>query len=143
MQQFDSTISLLRMRGFRITPIRKAIIMMFYDYSLPLTPTEVIAKLSDQKIRANKTTVYREIDFLLQQAILQSVQLGDGSLRYEPTSTPHHHHLICKNCGTIDDIVLENDLTEQEEKITHATKFKILDHSLEFFGLCYSCQMKI
>ena len=53
-----------------------------------------------------------------------------------------HHHLICNICNAV--IEVEDDLLEQlEEKIKKQYKFKILDHSVKFYGICEECQKKM
>lgn len=90
------------------------------------------------KLSVNKTTVYRQLDKLFQDKKIVEVELGDGKKRYESTRLDHHHHLICKKCGRLEDICLD------EKKILGAvgkkTNFKVESHNLEFFGLCVNCR---
>ncbi|HMR01620.1 MAG TPA: transcriptional repressor, partial [Candidatus Gracilibacteria bacterium] len=87
----------------------------------------------------NKTTIYREVYFLLEQNILVEIDFGDRKKRYESASSEHHHHIICLKCSKVQDIQLESDLSEDQKKIEQETNFKITNHSLEFFGLCNTC----
>ena len=50
-----------------------------------------------------------------------------------------HHHLICTRCNAV--IEVEDDLLEElEDRIGKEYEFKIVDHSLQFFGICKQCQ---
>lgn len=89
------------------------------------------------KLKVNKTTVYRQIEKMLQKNLLIEVELGDGKKRYELKSLGHHHHLVCKKCGNIDDIYLDEKFLIK--KVNRLTKFKIESHNLEFFGRCVKC----
>ena len=50
----------------------------------------------------------------------------------------HHHHLVCDNCGAIEDIPLSEALLLNQVK--KQTDFQVNSHMLEFFGLCPTCQ---
>lgn len=91
-----------------------------------------------KKLKVNKTTVYRQIEKLVSSDILIEVELGDGKKRYELKSLEHHHHLVCKKCGKLEDIRLNEDFILKE--VSNKTKFKIETHNLEFFGLCNNCK---
>lgn len=89
----------------------------------------------------NKTTIYRELFFLLENNFIKEVEFGDGKKRYEITlNKPHHHHVVCLNCKEIVNIPLEKELDEEENKIEKITNFKLTSHMLEFFGLCPNCK---
>lgn len=90
-----------------------------------------------KKIGVNKTTVYRQIEKLLEKKILTEIDFGDGKKRYELKSLGHHHHIVCKNCGKLEDIEIDED--NLIKSVTGKTSFKIESHSLEFFGKCLSC----
>lgn len=88
----------------------------------------------------DKTTVYREIAFLKTLEMVREIQFGEGQQRYELTPEDHHHHIVCVRCRRVDDIVLENDLDTAEKEIARLKSFRVMSHSLEFFGLCSRCQ---
>lgn len=85
------------------------------------------------------TTVYRSLESLVAMGLVQAVDLGDGERRYEVVAPgEHHHHLICKKCGT--STHLDSCLVEQiEESIRKDYKFQIDSHVFEVFGLCENC----
>jgi len=79
--------------------------------------------------------------FLKETGIVKEIQfLHERVKRYELSSLDHHHHLICLKCKKVEDVVLESHLEEQEEKILRSTGFHVLNHSLEFLGICHSCR---
>lgn len=124
----------------RNTPIRNALLNVLAQNKKPLTPQEILSGLEKKGIKANKTTVYRQIESLLEYKILNEVNLADRSKRYELSDEHgHHHHLVCLECGNIEDVELPEDLKKQEQLVWKKTKFKVLQHSLEFFGICKKC----
>lgn len=117
-----------------MTSIRKGLFSLFKNTTSPLSANDILAK-----IEANKSTIYREIEVLLKSDYLIEVDFADGIKRYELASLSHHHHLVCLKCHAIQDVVLKEDLSKDEAKIGKDNKFKIVKHSLEFFGYCQNC----
>lgn len=103
---------------------------------LPIDAATLISKL-----KVNKTTVYRQLDKLLSEDKVIEVELGDGKKRYETKSHGHHHHVVCKKCGLIEDLEFDESLFFS--KLYNKTNFKIENHNLEFFGLCIKCKPKL
>jgi Fe2+ or Zn2+ uptake regulation protein len=116
---------------YRQTKARKAIIKIFEDSPLPLTAQEV-----NKIISVNKTTIYRELDFLVKQNLLTQINFGDGLTRFEKIKD-HHHHLICDKCGKVEEVVLDESILFQP---ANKVNFTVTRHSLEFFGQCGNCR---
>ncbi len=127
------------LQNYRKTPVRDKLIELFAE-GLLLSVSQMQDLLKFSGLIPNKTTLYREIEFLMGNSVIQEVELGDGKKRYERTSGEHHHHLVCTICKAIDDVALESDLDSFEKNIEDTKKFKVTRHSLEFFGICNSCQ---
>lgn len=140
MSSLLNILTTLQRRGFKETRVRKAIIDTLLNIKSPLSAPELQSLLKSKNIVANKSTIYREIAFLKDQRIVKEIHFGEDKKRYEIEGEDHHHHVFCIKCDRVEDIKLEQELTEEERKISQATNFKILNHSLEFFGLCKSCQ---
>lgn len=143
MQLSDIIFSNLRIRGHKLTTGRKCIIKILAYGESPVSVTELLESLQQENISLNKTTVYRELEFLRQQKIVREIQFGERNKRYEITIADHHHHLVCKKCKQVEEIVsegLESNLSLMEKEIFRQKKFQEIYHSLEFFGLCRKCQ---
>lgn len=140
MMKFEVILEKLRSGGFRLTRARKAIIRIFLDSGTPLSAVEVMTLLQSNKVNVNKTTVYREIDFLMSHDLLYELHLGDGRKRYEATKDDHHHHLFCVSCSGIECVELDKCLEAEEKKISEEKNFRTIKHSLKFPGLCAKCQ---
>ena len=124
--------------NFKKTPARLAISKFLAGSNTPVDVEQIIQHLRSQKLETNKVTVYRILDFLLKNQVIDRVEFGEGKYRYELKKN-HHHHLICTNCGRVQDV--EANVVEKLEKEIQKNKnFKVQSHSLEFFGLCKDCQ---
>ncbi|MFC1770027.1 Fur family transcriptional regulator [Nitrospirota bacterium] len=130
----------LRDSGFRITKARSAMVEAICDANAPLAASDLLSELAEDGLRVNKTTVYRELDFLKEQRIVRELDIGDGRKRFELWPHHHHHHLICTSCHMVECIELQRCLKDEHEHISRTSSFKVKDHSLKFFGLCERCQ---
>ena len=133
-------IEQLKKSGERITPVRQALLENFCRHSKPQTSQELLFDLEKKGFKVNKTTIYRQLEVLQKSGLIKEINFADRSKHYELSSDDHHHHLICQRCHKVEDVSLDNDLDKQEHKIWQKNHFKILQHSLEFFGLCNKCQ---
>ncbi|MCL4367132.1 transcriptional repressor [Patescibacteria group bacterium] len=132
---------LLKEQRLRNTRFRQAILQTLDHQASPISAPDLLRKLQISGYSINKTTVYREMDILLAKGLVEEVRFNEDVRRYELKSA-HHHHLICQTCQKIEEIAFAHDLSDKEAEILATKKFKVLKHSLEFFGLCESCQKK-
>ncbi len=139
MSRFNAILDRFRADGHRITKARENILKIFLASKVPLSAAELNSRLVTVNITVNKTTIYREIDFLKKQKIIRELQFGDGKKRFEWPDN-HHHHLVCISCDSIECIELDGCLEAEEKKILKENNFKTINHSLEFQGLCAKCQ---
>lgn len=137
----EQLIEALRTKGFRITKIRQAMIEALVAARQPVSAPQLLEQVSEKHPSVNKTTIYRELDFLADNKILSEIDILDGMKRYEILHpNHHHHHLVCTSCRDIQCVeVPHHDLHALEGKIQQTHKFTVQSHVLEFFGLCEKC----
>lgn len=86
-----------------------------------------------------RATVFRSVDVLVEQGMLDRVTFPDGTHRYRLCGGPHHHHLTCTQCHRI--VELSVCLPEDQlSTLASQTGFAIEGHAIEFFGRCPTCQ---
>jgi len=136
--QLEEVYQMVKSNGGRFTKVRRAVIEILFSASQPLSALDIIQNLKEIKILVNRTTVYRELLYLVENDIVKEIKFKDN-LRYFEISQNHHHHLVCTNCHTIKEITLGDHLEKQEKHIWRKEKFKVIDHALEFYGLCKKC----
>ncbi|MDA1316607.1 MAG: Fur family transcriptional regulator [bacterium] len=122
----------------RITPSRKAMIDIFASTDHPLSAVQMHKLLKRLNINANITTVYRELEFLLNHTVIHKIDISGATTYYESSEGDHHHHAICTSCGNIQDVTI----SDEEAFLTNVRKphdFTIKRHSVEFYGHCGTC----
>lgn len=133
----------LKAGGERMTPLRGALLAILKKSREPKTPQELLTSLAKRGFNANKTTVYRQLETLARYNVVSAVNFADRVTRYEMVNeNGHHHHLVCIKCGLIEDVKFKTDLDEKEKMIWKKHAFRVLQHSLEFFGICKKCVRK-
>ncbi len=126
-----------------MTKVRTSILGQFLSAKIPLSASDIQMKLSQDGFSTNKTTIYRELSAIRNAGIIKKIMFGDRNERYELAEDDHHHHLVCVSCKKIENIPLmklEKRLDDEEFLISKKNHFKVMHHSLEFFGYCHTCQ---
>ncbi len=129
---------ILREHGHRATPGRLSLLQVLHAADAPLAIPEILKRL---KGAIDQATIYRALESLSEVGIVRRVDMHHAHAHYElTTGSKHHHHLICKQCGKIED-VKHCDVSAVEAHIIKKSKsFRLIeDHSLEFFGICKTC----
>ncbi len=90
----------------------------------------------------SKATVYRTLNLLVEEKVVEEHDFGKGQKYYERmVERPHHDHLICIRCGRI--IEFENPQIERlQEAVAKRENFVISYHSHKMFGACSRCHGK-
>ncbi|MDB5225144.1 MAG: ferric uptake regulator, fur family [Candidatus Adlerbacteria bacterium] len=84
----------LRAAGSRATPGRLALLAVLERARCPLTVSELEEKLPD----LNEVTLYRAAEALAAAGLLRQ-GMREGVMQYEYAGRPHHHHMVCTDCG--------------------------------------------
>ena len=101
---------------------------------------EICMALHKRGLKISRATVYRTIEMLVKNNLIDKLEIGDGRARYEYNDKYlHHDHLICTNCGKI--IEFHNESIEKlQSKIADQNDFKLSYHRHQLFGLCKDCK---
>jgi Fe2+ or Zn2+ uptake regulation protein len=138
MTSSEPNFSHLRSHGFRLTPQRLAILEVLRSASCHLTPIEVCKRATQVMPGLTEATVYRTLNFLVDQGLALAAHVGSGQMVYE-IADQKHHHLICRACGQTQKID-HTDLTALYEHFQVSTGYQIDSMHVTFFGLCPNCQ---
>jgi Fur family ferric uptake transcriptional regulator len=132
----------LQSQGYKLTPQREATVRVLLENEADhLSAEDVFMLVKDKAPEIGLATVYRTLELLSELHVVEKMNFGDGVARYDlrnDSTHHHHHHLICVQCGAVDEI-MEDWLTELEERLEREYLFRVLDHRLDFQGICYRC----
>ena len=129
----------LRQKGYKLTKSRREVIRIFRQAATPLSVSDVHQRLAETA--ADLASIYRTIHLLCDLGVITKLEFHEHTYRYELSDlfAPHHHHLICRNCGIIENLFNECLPVGLEEKILAQAGFQVESHVLEFFGTCRNC----
>lgn len=137
-KRFDIIILKLRDHGHKMTPQRLAIVKILAKSEGHPSVEDIHAQIKKDFPTMSLATVYRNI--VLIKSLGEILELGfpDGSNRYDGNTPYSHPHIICIKCKKIVDLDLDS-LDDMQNEIAEETDFKILNHRLDFFGICSNC----
>ena len=137
-KRFDIIIQKLRDNGHKITPQRLAIVKILAKSEGHPSVENIYDQIKRDFPTMSLATVYRNI--VLIKLLGEVLELGfpDGSNRYDGNKPNPHPHVICIKCKKIVDPCLDS-LDEMKKEVADETDFKILNHRLDFFGICGDC----
>lgn len=123
-------IDVLRTRGYRITNARVAVVEILTNAAEPLSISMIV-----ERATADEASVYRTVELLQREGLINEVQVRGGALRFE-LSHHHHHHAVCTECG----MVVHLPCGEEPKAPRRVLGFaRIISHDLTFYGLCSKC----
>ena len=124
----------------RRTQNQERIVEILKGLTKPVSAQDLYMKLRSHGHSIGLATVYRSLEALKLEGLVQMRTLSSGESLY---SLPQEdrHHLTCLRCGRSISID-ECPVHELEHELQHDHKFRIYYHTLEFFGLCPDCQAK-
>jgi Fur family transcriptional regulator, ferric uptake regulator len=133
----DKINSLFQQKGYRMTKQREQVYKTLT--CIPQSAQQIFSLLNKQKSTIDKVTVYRTLNCLAKLGLVSQTQFQDQIAKYEIVKkNGHHHHLVCNNCGLVEDVPVNENFFIN--KIKKQTDFLISSHILEFFGICHKCQ---
>jgi len=131
-------IDRLHTHGFRMTSQRMAILHTLHHAGGHVSPTEVYERARRDQPGLTETTVYRTLEFLVENGFALAAHVGGGKLVYELTEE-NHHHLICRKCGKT--VAVEHAaLAGLYAQLNASTGYRLDASHVTFLGLCPDCQ---
>jgi Fur family ferric uptake transcriptional regulator len=127
----------IREHGFRVTPQRMLLLDAICEGNGHTTLDEIYERVKTKAPGINQATVYRSLDFLCELRLVVSAEI-EGHRVYEIASEIPHHHLVCRGCGSSQDLT-DYHFQELRDHLLEVHGFKAdLDH-LVITGLCAKC----
>jgi Fur family ferric uptake transcriptional regulator len=130
----------LRSRGYRVTPQRQLVLEAVARLN-HATPEEIAACVQQTAKGVNISTIYRTLELLDSLGLVAHTHLNHGAPTYHLATEAAHVHLVCQNCGKIDEA--------SQEEVAPLTKVLDDQHGFEtnvahltVFGLCNDCRSK-
>lgn len=131
---------ILRDNGCKVTPQRLAVYDMLSHTTEHPTAEMIYQKVKEQYPTMSFATVYKSVEIFSKLGVIQVLNTGEDSFRYD-AKTSEHPHIKCTKCGRVND-VSHLDARAVESLAENETGFKVNGHQFYFYGICPDCQKK-
>ena len=131
-------IEILRARGLRMTPQRRAIVGEIMRTQGHISPTALVRRVQGEMPGVNASTIYRTLSLLEEVGVLAHAHLESGA-EYHRAEDPAHVHLTCSNCGAEDDLSI-GETKELAELIEARHDFEPDLTHFAISGMCGDCR---
>jgi Fur family ferric uptake transcriptional regulator len=128
--------------GQRYTKGRRALVELLVTLDRPVTVPEIVTH--DPALA--QSSAYRSLAALTDAGVVRRIITSDDHGHFELAEIltgDHHHHLVCSNCGSVEDFVVPSDVERAIESLTtdigSRHGFEIQGHSLDLHGICRAC----
>lgn len=123
--------------NMRLTSQRQVILEELRKVKSHPTANEVYDMVRKRLPRIGLGTVYRNLDLLAEIGIIRKLEAGGELKRFDGDISPHYH-IRCVKCNKIEDIFIPRH-QDLEQKAATCCNYKILDHHVQFSGICSNC----
>ncbi|TLS69141.1 transcriptional repressor [Mariprofundus erugo] len=121
----------------KLTSQRQALLDFINASNRHWDADELARALADAGTPMGIATVYRGLAALESAGLLDSIQLADKK-RYERADKAHHDHMICTDCGAIEEFA-HPTIESLQLSVAADRGFTVSGHQLVIFGLCRGC----
>ncbi len=128
-------------RSVKLTPLRRRILELVWRSHAPVGAYEILEHLAgDDGRRAAPPTVYRSLDFLIEQGLVHRIETLNAFVGCAHPESPHEaQYLICERCGD----AVEFEIAGLSKKINTAAAaqgFEVGGQTIEVRGHCQDCR---
>lgn len=131
----------LEAKGRRFTSNHRLVIDVLADAGQPLTIPQILPRTPG----VPQSSVYRTLTVLEEAEAVSRLAVGSNHAHFELSEHlgRHHHHLVCRSCGTVIDVDFTPETeTMIESALTHLAvqhSFQVDEHQIDAIGYCADC----
>lgn len=106
-----------------------------------LSADDIFHMLRSNGNNASLATVYRVLGQFESAGIVTKLKLDNDLSMYELSDGEHHDHIICVECGNIEEFY-NKELEDIQSSIVESMGAEMVDHSLNIYVTCANCRNK-
>lgn len=131
----------LKEKHLKVTPQRLAIYNMLLNTHKHPSVETIYKSLEESHPAMSLATVYKTLDTFKKKGLVQELNVGEDSFRYDATCE-FHPHFICEKCHTVVDLQSVEELGPIIESLNEKNNFLIKREQMYFYGICSDCLNK-
>ena len=120
---------------------REVILDVIKNNRIHPTAEEIYNLVVNEEPKISKSTVYRNINILVEQGVIQKITMATGPDRYDYLHE-EHYHAICEVCGEVFDFCYDFEKEKIIKSIKQQTNINIDVNSITVNGICEKCKSK-
>lgn len=137
--RLNEMIAKLKEEGCRLTPQRLAVVKILAASQEHLSVEKIYGRVKADFPSTSLATIYKTVTLLRKVGEVMELGFVDDSNRYDGIRPYPHPHLICTKCKKIVDPDIPT-LSDLPQELAEKTGYSIVNHRLDFFGICPQCQ---
>jgi Fur family ferric uptake transcriptional regulator len=131
-----ANIDELKSTGLKATLPRLKILDVFHKGTQRhMTAEDVFRVLLEERSDIGLATVYRVLTQFEQAGILSRSHFESGKAVYEINEGTHHDHLLCLDCGRVEEFY-DPEIERRQNEVAKLKGFEIADHALSLYAHC-------
>lgn len=131
-----TNIDELKNTGLKATLPRLKILELFQrGNNRHMTAEDIYRLLLEERSDVGLATVYRVLTQFEQAGILIRSHFESGKAVYELDEGQHHDHLVCLDCGKVEEFY-DAEIEKRQHAVAKAKGFTITDHALSLYATC-------
>ena len=128
----------LREAGLKVTAPRLLILQLLEEQHNHLSAEEIHQQLQQAGHEVGAATVYRALLQFEQAGLVTRHNFEGDRCVFELERGEHHDHLVCVQCGRVEEFV-DEIIEARQAHIAKTHQFELTDHTLVIYGKCQAC----
>jgi Fe2+ or Zn2+ uptake regulation protein len=140
MRAPDELTELFRSSGRKVTPQRQCIFRLLEGNESHPTAEAVYEEARSEMETISLKTVYQTLHELAELGEIAALDLGTGTVRFDPNVEKSHHHLVCRSCGKVRDLNVA--FAGLSVPASEVQGYEVDGAEVVFRGLCGACRRR-
>jgi Fe2+ or Zn2+ uptake regulation protein len=126
-------------RRLRLTPQRDILLRVLSETRGHPTADDLVHKVRAVLPSVSHATVYRNVQELVRAGLLGTLERAGGAVQFE-VNPEDHHHFVCRRCGQVWDVYLDNVHVRVDRRRSLLKGFQVDRREVQLHGLCADCR---
>lgn len=120
---------------------RELILKTIYEEGGHLSPEDIFTIIRKTCKNTSISSIYRILSFLEKEGFVSSIEVDKSGKRYEIASGLHHDHIICVECGKIEEFC-NDEIENLQIEVAKSYNGKLVGHDMMLYVVCEDCLKK-